>query len=51
MTVELKATMEKKVSKSGREYVMISIPLSDRYNKKVFLDDCEIALVEKTFEI
>lgn len=49
--IELKCTIEKKVSKSGREYVMITIPITDKYSKKVFLDDCEIALVESAYNI
>lgn len=46
MKLETIATIENKVSKSGKEYIVVSIPITDKYSKKVFLDDCEKALFE-----
>lgn len=49
--IEISATIEKGVSKkSGKEYVMIKIPLAPNYTKVVFLDPAEQALVKVTYE-
>lgn len=46
MKIEVIATIENKVSKSGKEYTIVNIPITEKYSKKVFLDDCEQALFE-----
>ena len=49
--LEISATIEKGVSKkNGKEYILIRIPLAPNYNKVVFLDSAEQALVKATYE-
>lgn len=48
--LEISAKIEKGVSKkSGKEYVMVKIPLAPNYVKVVFLDPAEQALVNVTY--
>lgn len=35
--------------KNGKEYTMIEIPLAEGYNKVVFLDKAELALIKVTY--
>lgn len=48
--MELNATLEKKVSsKSGKEYYVIEIKLTETYTKQVFLDSAELELIKVTY--
>ena len=44
--MDLKATLENKTSKSGNKYTCIVINLTDDYEKIVFLDKAELALLK-----
>ena len=44
--MELKATLETKTSKSGNTYQCIVIKLTNDYEKTVFLDKAELALLK-----
>lgn len=45
--MDVKATLETRVStKTGQEYQVIIIKLTDTYEKKVFLDKSEIELLK-----
>lgn len=48
--MELKCTLETKTSKSGRDYQCVVIKLTDDYEKTVFLDQAELALLKLTHE-
>lgn len=49
---EITATIKKGVSqKTGKEYVLIEIPITDDYKKVVFLDKPEQALIKLTYDI
>ena len=48
--MDLKANLQKKVSaKSGKEYYVIEIKLTDTYTKQVFLDNAELELIKITY--
>ena len=38
--------LEKKVSKSGKEYYVLVIQLTDTYCKQVFLDNAEVEIIK-----
>ncbi len=43
------ARLEKRVSqKNGKEYIVLVIPLTDTYEKIVFLDKAELELIKLT---
>lgn len=44
--MDVKATLETKTSKAGNSYKVIVLKLTDDYEKLVFLDKAEIALLE-----
>lgn len=44
--MEVKATLEEKVSKNGNPYTCIVVYLTDNYKKTVFLDQAEIELLK-----
>ena len=44
--MEVKATLEEKVSKSGNPYTAVVIHLTDTCKKTVFLDPAEIELLK-----
>lgn len=46
VTGEIKVGQSKK---TGKDYVMVEIPLTDNYKKVVFLDPAEQALVKITY--
>lgn len=46
MKIEVIATIEEKVSKSGKEYTVISIPITDSYTMRIFPNDAEKALCQ-----
>ena len=48
--INLEATLETKISKNGREYQVIVIKLSDRYNKMVFLEPAEKEILRARLE-
>ena len=43
--MDVKATLETKISKSGNEYEVLVIKLTDTYEKLVFLEKSEIELL------
>ena len=43
--MEIKGRLEKKVSKSGKEYFVLIIKFANGYEKQVFLDSAEIYLL------
>jgi len=45
--MEVKATLEHKISKDGNPYECIVIKLTEDYDKIVFLDRAELALLKK----
>lgn len=45
--MDVKATLENKTSKSGNTYKVVVLKLTDSYEKLVFLDKAEIALLEQ----
>ena len=45
--MELKATLETKISKTGNPYDVIVIKLTEDYEKLVFLEKAETALVKQ----
>ena len=45
--MDVKATLETKTSKSGNQYKCIAIKLTDDYEKIVFLDKAELALLNQ----
>ena len=45
--MELKATLETKVSKAGNTYDVIVIKLTDTYEKLVFLEKAELELLKQ----
>ena len=48
--LEISPRIEKGVSKkTGKEYFMLKIPLSEDYEKVVFLDPAEASLVKLTY--
>ena len=48
--MKLNATLEKKVSaKSGKEYFVIEVKLTDTYTKQVFLDSAELELIKLSY--
>lgn len=49
--MELKATLEQKISKSGNPYECVVIQLTDDYKKIVFLDQAELALIKSTSNV
>ena len=48
--MEVKDTLETKVSKKGNEYQVLVIKLTNNYEKLVFLDKAEIELLKETNE-
>lgn len=44
--MDVKATLETKTSKAGNSYKVVVLKLTDDYEKMVFLDKAEIALLE-----
>ena len=44
--MDVKATLENKTSKNGNAYKVVVLKLTDTYEKLVFLDKAEIALLE-----
>ena len=46
--MELKCTLETKTSKRGKQYQCLVIKLTDDYEKTVFLDQAELALLRTT---
>lgn len=43
----LQARMEKRVSsKTGKDYYVLLVKLSPNYEKEIFLDKCEVALIQ-----
>ena len=46
--MDVKATLETKTSKSGNTYKCVIIHLTEDYEKVVFLDKAELALLEVT---
>lgn len=45
--MELKATLTTKTSKSGNDYTCVVIKLTNDYEKVVFLDKAELALLKE----
>ena len=48
--MEVKATLETRVSKKGNEYQVLVIKLTNNYEKLVFLDKAEIELLKQADE-
>ena len=48
--MEVKATLEEKTSKSGNNYQVLVIHLTDTYEKLVFLEKAEIELLKSKKE-
>lgn len=46
MDVEVKATLKEGTSKQGNTYKYVSIMLTDTYEKRVFLDNAELELLQ-----
>jgi len=46
--MELKATLETKVSKAGNTYDVVVIKLTDTYEKLVFLEKAELELLRQS---
>lgn len=46
--MDVKATLETRQSKEGRDYQVIVVKLTDNYEKLVFLDRSEIELLRVT---
>lgn len=46
MDVEIKATLKEGTSKQGNTYKYVSIMLTDTLEKRVFLDQAELELLE-----
>lgn len=44
--MDVKATLVEKTSKAGNSYKVVVLKLTDSYEKLVFLDKAEIALLE-----
>ena len=44
--MEVKGTLEEKVSKNGNKYQVVVLKLTDTYEKLVFLDKAEIELLK-----
>ncbi|MDD6224161.1 MAG: hypothetical protein PUB18_04080 [bacterium] len=44
--MEVKATLEEKVSKNGNKYQVVVLKLTDNYEKLVFLEKAEIELLK-----
>lgn len=44
--MNINAKLETRVSKAGNEYKVLVIKLTDTYEKLIFLDKSEIALIE-----
>lgn len=43
----LSARVEKRISsKKGKEYYVLLVKLSSNYEKEIFLDKCEVALIQ-----
>lgn len=43
--MEIKATLENRLSKAGKPYKVIVLHLTDTYDKLVFLDNAELELL------
>lgn len=48
--MEIKARLEVKKNKEGKDYKVIIIPLTDRYEKYVFLDRSELEMLRMAEE-
>lgn len=44
--MDIKATLETKISKAGTEYQVIELQLTDTYKKSVFLEKSELELLK-----
>lgn len=44
--MDVKATLETKISKAGKEYQVLMVKLTDTYSKPVFLEQSEIELLK-----
>ena len=44
--MDVKATLETKISKSGKEYQVLMVKLTDTYSKPVFLEQAELELLK-----
>lgn len=44
--MDVKATLETKISKAGKEYQVLVVKLTDTYSKLVFLEQAEIELLK-----
>lgn len=46
--IELKATLETKISKAGKPYDVVYVYLTDTYKKAVFLEEAEKELIKQS---
>ena len=46
--IELKATLETKISKAGKPYDVVYVYLNDTYKKAVFLEEAEKELIKQS---
>ena len=44
--IQVPCTLEERISKSGNPYFVLIIKLTDKYEKKVFLDSAELELIK-----
>lgn len=47
--INLKATLEEKVSKKGDKYYVIAVQLTDNLTKNVFLEPAEVEVLRMTY--
>ena len=49
--MELKCTLETRTSKAGNAYQCLVIKLANDYEKVVFLDKAELALINQNYDL
>ena len=44
--IQVPCTLEERISKSGTPYFVLIVKLTDKYEKRVFLDSAELELIK-----